>query len=152
MNIDKNSLAQQKLYKNPIDDAEFVVSKKILDRLRLYKTVRVKHDVFMSADYDIDFHQFRVLAERDILADHIADDYYSDYVTFDYPATTWQMFKQTHEFSWWLGWLVRRYPVQRAGTVKSVSIKVKRYLGYPEAKVPNMGRPIIYETVERLYD
>lgn len=79
----------------------------------------------------------------------------SAYVTFTAPATTWQMFKQTHDRSWWLGWLVRKYPVKTATFAKMAEaefayehnvlfpMQTKHVPEFPES----LGRPVYVPVV-----
>lgn len=106
----------------------------------------------VSADVLSDqlMHRFEAL----VLSDHIADDTYAATTWFKFPTTTWQMFKSRHASSWWLGWLVRRRPVQVTLDRRTVEVEVKRYLLYPEANLvsPSLGRPVIYETTSERWD
>jgi hypothetical protein len=85
-----------------------------------------------------------------LVADHLADDVYTDAATVEYPRSTWQMFKHTHADSWWLRWLVRRRPVEMDAQTRMLRVEVGRYLAYPEAvvQVPKFGRPVIHEVVQ----
>ena len=134
-------------------NAELKESKRILTLLRTYQSVRVQHDIFHSADFEVDYNTIRVMTEKDLLSDHLASDYFIGYVSHDFPATTWQMFKRTHENSWWLGWLVRRRPVMYTTWTGHADVKVDRYLGYPDAVINNkrLGRAIVFETTEQVY-
>lgn len=121
---------------------------KTLEVTRFYKAFKVKRDI----DYDIDFNLIVHRFETDILTEHLASELYIGQTEFGYPRSTWQMFKTTHVESWWLGWLVRRRPVELHYEVKDVKIKVDRYLKYPEAKVEfkDLGHPIPYETIKEI--
>lgn len=86
-----------------------------------------------------------------VLADHLADDTYQAAVPVEYPATTWQMFKHTHAGSWWLSWLVSRRPVRMRVERPVLTVKVGRYLTYPEAtlRVPHVGSARVMELVSQ---
>ena len=87
--------------------------------------------------------------EANILADKLAEDEHSHTVTVPVPLSTWQMFKKMHYDAWWLAWLVDRYPVKMSYEYRQVTVKVDRYLAYPEAalQIPELGRPVIHEVV-----
>ena len=140
------------IYRDPQNREELLVSEKILDFLRVYKSVRVKNDIFFSSDYMIDFNQWRVMAEKDMLVEHLADDFYYVDTIHSWPASPWQFFKDRHRDSWWLNWLVHRWPVEYQQTTETGQIKVKRYLGYPEAEIksPRLGQAVPWETVEEV--
>lgn len=115
---------------------------------RTLESRRVGFTLRQSLTYETDVDIPGELAHRlsaYVLSDHIAADTYTR--TVQWPATTWQMFKSTHEESWWLSWLVRRRPVQMV--TKRVEVTVNRFLTYPEASlaVRDLGRPFIYEEV-----
>lgn len=101
-------------------------------------------------DYDVDYNILRHMVETRVLAEHLASDTYEKSLYFSYPATTWQMFKNTHAESWWLGWLVRRRPVKMHEVEKTAVVHVDRYLKYPAAEdvkpfSPRLGPPVIDE-------
>lgn len=72
-----------------------------------------------------------------------------------FPASPWQFFKQRHQTSWWLGWLVRRRPVRTRlhSVTRSVTFEAEvtfeRYATYPEATVyyppDRLGKPVLVE-------
>lgn len=63
------------------------------------------------------------------------------------PTTSWQMFKQEHEKSWWLGWLVRRHPVKMKVLKHTETFSFDRYAMFPHASIsrPDLGQPYIFE-------
>lgn len=67
-------------------------------------------------------------------------------VTWTVPASPWQHFKQNHDRSWWLRWLVARHPVRLDDHRKTVefTVDLHRYHTYPEARVtPSwLGHPV----------
>ena len=63
---------------------------------------------------------------------------------WNFPRSSWQHFKLEHSESWWLGWLVRRRPVQYAVHDKQVTLTVdlERYRTFPQANIaypPELG-------------
>lgn len=44
-------------------------------------------------------------------------------VFFEFPRSPWQHFKKNHRWSWWLGWFVRRWPVQHETEIKKVTVR-----------------------------
>lgn len=135
-------------------DEELQVSKKILEKLRVFQTFKVNADYFFSSDFDIDFNLIRLAFEEDRVADRLADDHYSDEkdLYFDIPETTWQMFKHRSQEKWWMRRFVAKHPVRyvtHSQTAK-LDVHVTRYLTYPEAEIRSsrLGRAFPFETVE----
>ena len=80
-------------------------------------------------------HQFaaEVLAEK--LPPETINE--SRIAVWNFPRSWWQHFKLEHSESWWLGWLVRRRPVQYAVHDKQVTLTVnlERYRTFPQANI-----------------
>jgi hypothetical protein len=57
----------------------------------------------------------------------------SETFTLDFPASSWQHFKQEHSESWWLRWLVQRRPVRLQGLEQTATLTVdlERYRTFP---------------------
>lgn len=125
-------------------------NKKKLEPLRVGETFRSKLttevDPFIELEYNRRVHRI----ESFVLAEKLAEDAYSNFVTLMMPKTVWEHFKASHGASWWLGWLVRRRPVQYTKFTTELIVKVKRYASYPEADIalPGLGRPVRWEMVE----
>jgi hypothetical protein len=91
-----------------------------------------------------------------VLTERLPDRHYAmaTTVTFEHPATTWQMFKSRHADSWWLRWLVDRRPVRMATQSRQATaiLDISDYLAYPHQTrvIPEMGSavrvPVITET------
>lgn len=126
-------------------DDEVIPTKRILERLRMYRKMQIPGDMMVYLDFDVDFNNWRLSFEKDLLADRVAEDSYTKTVAFIRPKTTWQMFKHTHAGSWWLAWLVSRRPVEYEQTSVDVTVEVKRYLTYPDMAIEEYGRHFIYE-------
>ena len=129
-----------------------LAQRRVLDYLRVAdrQTIRPKYLTDVHLDREADALIARI--EAYILADKIVEETFTGQETVRFPVSPWQFFKQRHEESWWLGWLVRRRPVREASHRVVVPIRVTRYLTYPEAAISDarMGRPVIYEQVDRL--
>jgi hypothetical protein len=72
----------------------------------------------------------------DILAEKLPPERVerSKTVTLDFPASSWQHFKQEHSESWWLRWLVRRRPVRVQALEQTVTLVVdlEKYRTFPQ--------------------
>lgn len=135
------------------EEDEVVVTQKTLEILHNYQSVRIpRGDIELSTDWDLDFNQMIVRVSQDVAAEKLAEQYYTGHRSVSYPRSTWQMFKQTHKDSWWLGWLVRQCPVKKETEWVEMTVKVDRYLKYPDLKIPKpgMGRPLIHEIVKEV--
>ena len=128
------------------------VNRKIMELLEFFDAIRVKKDILIEKDYDIDFDQMIYRVEKMVAAKHLCDDFYTGVRYVEFPATTWQMFKETHQDSWWMGWVVRRRPVEYEKEEISVRVQLSRYLKYPDADIdwPKLGRAVPYEHVSEL--
>jgi hypothetical protein len=139
-------------------DDEAIIEKKLLERKQVSTHWRTGPNFRDSIEYHemmdlaVDEHIHRL--EAMVLSEHLADDYYDRTLDLDTPKSTWQMFKMLHATSWWLGWLVNRWPVKYNTTHHRCVVKVGRYVNYPEAHVPirNLGHPYLYEDVRALTD
>ncbi len=74
-------------------------------------------------------------------------------VTFDHPATWWQMFKRAH----FPDWLLHRFPVQYVEETKNGkrAVTFKKYATYPSADIAlppqTFGFPVYRTTIEEGY-
>ena len=81
-----------------------------------------------------------------VLSEKLALETYTATKVYSRPASTWQMFKQAHENSWWLRWLIQRRPIKMLREPHVVTVDLERNFTYPESNlVPQLGRPVIYE-------
>jgi len=137
-------------------DDEFAIEKKLLELKRVGYSWRTGQNLRDSLRYEEslngDLSEMIHRLEGYVLSEHLADDYYDRTLDLDTPKSTWQMFKMLHATSWWLGWLVNRWPVKYNTSHHRCVVKVGRYVNYPEAHVPirNLGHPFIYEDVRAL--
>ena len=82
----------------------------------------------------------------DVLAEKLPPETINEsrIAVWNFPRSSWQHFKLEHSESWWLGWLVRRRPVQYAVHDKQVTLTVnlERYRTFPQANIaypPELG-------------
>lgn len=143
---EKRDAAEARFAEEPV-----VTNRKILSLLQMYQTIKVGRQE-ISEDYDIDFDVMRYLVSEQVAVEHLAEDEEKMVVEHKVPASTWQMFKQTHQNSWWMGWLVTRHPVVEATSYEWIKVRVSRYLKYPDVtvSVSGQGKPVIHEFVTRL--
>lgn len=134
---DRKVLQQKKV------GSSFVIDVKEMEQL-------IPGDRQSAMDYELDRRRYAL--EAYVLTDKLADDVYTNTKRYSTPKTWWDMFKMTYEFTWWLGWLVEKFPVKYEYHDFSVGVEVERYAHYPEADIalPNLGRPVFYEEVRRL--
>lgn len=143
---------------------EFTIKKAILERQRFHKSMRVKNDEAVlglfavdsmegEVEYDIDFNEWIVRMEMDVLAEHLADHYYEETLILSAPKSWWDHFKATYQDRWWIRWWCAKHPAQETRTSHKVKVKVERWVKYPEANetLPRLGRAIPYEKLERIY-
>lgn len=104
------------------------------------------------AAMDYELGRKRVELESYVLGEKLAEDTYTDKKSYSTPKTWWDMFKVTYAMTWWLGWLVRRWPAKFEYHWFSVGVTVERFANYPEADIPlpSLGRPVPYERITRL--
>lgn len=132
------------------EDERIILTEKQLEILRMYKSFRVPK-AKLRQDFDIDFNQIRYTFEAELVADKLSEEFYTDYFHYNFPKTSWQMFKSEHESSWWLGWLVRRRPVEYEHYVKTMKVKLDRYFTYPAMELDRkMGSPVKFERITRV--
>lgn len=139
-------------------DEAFLVNERILTQQRVSTTWRtgpafqqtINYEEIMGLEFKDRIHQL----EAYVLSEHLADDYYEDTFYYDTPKSMWQMFKFLHAASWWLGWLVKRWPVKNNTTSLKTAVQVGRYVNYPEAHIAikGLGHPFLYETMRPLED
>lgn len=96
--------------------------------------VAVQRDLFGSVAY-----QFRTK----VLADDLPPEQFTarTHVTYEVPASTWQMWKKRHAHRWYARRLVARWPVRympdpdRRGIDAVCTFNLERYRTYPRARV-----------------
>lgn len=74
--------------------------------------------------------------KTDILAEKLPPEKVERSKTFtlDFPASSWQHFKQEHSESWWLRWLVQRRPIryQALEQTATLTVDLERYRTFPQ--------------------
>lgn len=140
MTIERDAEATKMLLNQVQVSMPLVISNKTLTMAaRRAKFDLVRHDA-ERAVFDLNSY---------VLAEHLAPEVYTATERIEFPATPWQHFKERHEGTRWLGWLVRRRPVQYDEHPVMVKVHLDRKRVYPEAtvEVPELGRPVIWETI-----
>lgn len=86
----------------------------------------------------------------EVLAKTLGTAEKSEAVYFEAPASWWQMFKATYALSWWLSWLVDRWPVRYETHTKWATVTFATQAAFPDATVrfpKELGNPIIVNRV-----
>lgn len=129
-----------------------IMEEEILHWLKFACLTRFGSEIFSEVRIHRDFmtDMFVMQARADLLSKKLPNRSYKATGQFstDVPSSTWQMFKRTHCYSWWLKKFVQRYPVQvraeyRYGTV---TMDLTDVVVYPwQTMVPkdkNLGLPV----------
>jgi hypothetical protein len=96
-----------------------------------------------------------------ILCDDLPPETFTsrDRVTYEIPASTWQMWKKRHAHRWYARRLVARWPVRYApdpdgrGTDAVCTFDLERYRTYPRARVAlpeQFGRPVYVHAIRNV--
>lgn len=130
--------------------AQVAVSEEFLDSAE----VRVVQDhVFGQLTYQL---------RTKILADDLPPERFTAQtrVTFEVPASTWQMWKKRHAGRWYARRLVARWPVRYEpdpdgrGTTAICTASLERWRAYPRAKFQlppdQFGAPVLFHAVRDL--
>ena len=127
----------------------------VLDRLRIAAQHRlspyVLHNMELSTWTDPVMGDLVLRLQSDVLAKTLETREAFQTVTFEHPATTWQMFKHSHRDGRWLGWLARRWPVRMEATHKSARFEMQARLAFPDCSYvfpKELGRPVSFWTAE----
>lgn len=133
------------------DDLTFVKSTMQLRQLRVgttfYSSLR------LESLPEIEYNEKKWVLEAYVLAEKLAEDTYHNSILVKTPTSSWQMFKEEHQASWWLRWLVLRRPIQSKTERHTLTVKVERYASYPEANIDvsqRLGRPVPYELIQQI--
>lgn len=111
-----------------------------LERLKLGLQMRVGAHVLdslrLERQQDMIYNDLLYRLEASVLAEKLPPEKVerSKVVTLDFPASSWQHFKQEHSESWWLGWLVRRRPIryQALEQTATLTVDLERYRTFPQ--------------------
>lgn len=119
-----------------------------LERLRVGLDTYVTRHAVLEVNEDALFDQIRIGLRSEVLAQRLDCRKAERVVSFEEPASAWQMFKRNHAESWWLGWLVRRRPVRNVTHRKAVSLEVEAFAAYPDARIAlppdDFGRAFLF--------
>lgn len=130
-------------------------------------TVLVAEDAFLfdNAEVQVQREAFGQLAYRlrtRVLTDDLPPEEFTAQarVTFEVPASTWQMWKKRHAASWYAWRLVTRWPVRyepdpdERGTIAVCTASLERWRAYPQAKVQvpadRFGSPVLFHAIRDL--
>lgn len=109
--------------------------------------ISVLQSIRFAKEFEQDiFERMVYKLEAEVLAEKLPPETINEsrIAVWDFPRSSWQHFKLEHSESWWLGWLVRRRPVQCQVHDKQVTLTVnlERYRTFPQANVnypPELG-------------
>ncbi|WP_432169096.1 hypothetical protein [Streptomyces sp. 1222.5] len=107
--------------------------------------VRVQREVFGQMLFQL---------RMRVLTDSLPPEQFSAQtrVTYEVPASTWQMWKKRHAHRWYARCLVARWPVRYVpdpdgrGTTATCTASLERYRAYPHARVQlpdHFGRAVL---------
>jgi hypothetical protein len=123
----------------------------ILERLRLSTTTYVQRHLFVEMHETAET-LLRGVVEvefgSELLAHRLVGDTYTATARHEFPASVWQHFKASHAGSWWLRWLVDRWPVRCQTHTQPVRVDFTRYATYPNATIdpPSpLGAAVLWE-------
>lgn len=140
-------------------ETQLYTDKKVLEPMRVGRTFAIETKLLdeltpgdRQAAMDYELQRQRVALEVYVLSEKLAEDVYTDKKSYSTPKTWWDMFKVTYAMTWWLGWLVRRWPAEFDYHWFEVGVRIERYAQYPEANIslPDLGRPVRYERMAPL--
>lgn len=126
--------------------------------------VAVSEDVFfdavdLSVQQEIVFNQVLFQLRAKILTDDLPPEEFTarDHVTFEVPASTWQMWKKRHANRWYARHFVARWPVRYEldpdgrGSDAVCRFDLARWRAYPRAKVrlpdDRFSAPVLFHAV-----
>lgn len=128
--------------------SDYTSTKHVLDTRKVGATLQVTQNATLHVSEDWILGSLVARLEGVVLSEKLVHDTSIKGVGYsEHPASPWQFFKQRHESSWWLGWLVERRPVRTERHRVEVKAEFTRWAHYPHAKVniPELGRPVIFE-------
>jgi hypothetical protein len=102
------------------------------------------HDLDVQVQQEMVYGQLLLQLRTKILTDDLPPAQFTarDRVTFEVPASTWQMWKKRHADSWYARKLVARWPVRYEpdpdgrGADAVCTFDLERWRAYPRANVP----------------
>lgn len=111
------------------------VDKITLERLRLGSRYILPAYIANSMEFSIEQDIFDRMAyelKTEVLAERLPPVEVTERTSLFFPSSSWQLFKEEHTESWWLGWLVRRRPVRRKARPVALTVGFDRYRTFPE--------------------
>ncbi|WP_405960812.1 hypothetical protein OG235_28005 [Streptomyces sp. NBC_00024] len=128
------------------EPVEAVTDEAVLAFKKYAQQFTVDEDVFFDVDVAVQremFGHFAVQFRARILADDLPPETFTarQHVTFEVPASTWQMWKKSHARRWYARRLVARWPARYEpdpdgrGTNAVCSFNLERWRSYPQARV-----------------
>lgn len=135
-----------------LEDRPIITERRVFDKVRVGYTFRESLEFNSELRVDPETFQKELYhsVEGFVLEEKLAKEVYRDTAYNQIPTSSWQMFKDEHQDSWWLGWLVRRRPVLCREQRFDLEVRIDRRNRYPEANVTTtpLGRPYIFDTVD----
>ena len=135
-------------------EEKYITKRKFLEILTNYQSFRISPQIDVEAELDILYNETIVRIEQLVAAEKLTVDEQLEAVDYQYPASTWQMYKATHRAAWWMRWLVKRRPIKMQTHTKFVTIQIERYAAYPELEIPAQyrGRMMPVDVIKRVYE
>lgn len=145
------------------EPVEPVTDEVVLAFKRYAQQFTVAEGLFFDVDVAIQrgiFGDFAVQFRAKILADDLPPESFTarKHVTYEVPASTWQMWKKRHACRWYARRLVARWPVRyepdpdRRGTDAVCTFNLERWHSYPQARVSGgqFGNPVRVHAIRDL--
>jgi hypothetical protein len=126
-----------------------------LEWVRYAQMQSLAYELTASVSEDFFLNTILVRMQARMLAQKALTRAVDVWVPFRYPSSPWQHYKRNHEASWWLGWLVRRRPVQEKTVQKVAHVEVDQAAVYPQQGLidatlrDRLGSPLIIETIRQ---
>jgi hypothetical protein len=136
---------------SPLPDLTNVVDH-TLERLKVGMAGRIHPSILSTAEVEYTTKNLLLQIHAYILADRLPPESVTERarVSFAHPLSPFQHWKHKHQYSWWLRWFVRRWPVTLAHEIRVVELEVilERYRTYPaanfDAPPEHFGYPVLW--------
>lgn len=142
---------------DPSDQTEAValIFKRYAQQFTVDEDLMLDIDVSVQREF---FGQFAVRFQTKILADDLPPEQFTarQHITYEIPASTWQMWKKRHAHRWYARRLVARWPVrygpdpERRGTDAVCAFNLERYRTYPRSRLrmpEQLGRAVLVHAI-----
>lgn len=126
----------------PEDSSEIILA---LKKFTAHQTVdmNILYDIGIDTASHFMADQLVAVLRARVLADDLPPETFTarDRVTFEVPASTWQMWKKRHADRWYARRIVARWPVRyepdpdRRGALAVCTFNLERWRAYPQSKV-----------------